>query len=111
MGIDPDYHFCVHYHHDRHDNQNAQVKEEEVVGHPRSFALFDSPARVPRADRFARSFDGCDEDNDDDMGGDNSCIKMVTEIQHDDVSFQKKITFNQGSTDGEKTRNRYETYI
>ena len=30
-----------------------QVKEEEVVGHPRSFALFDSPARVPRADRFS----------------------------------------------------------
>ena len=32
-------------------NTTNQVKEEEVVGHPRSFALFDSPARVPRADR------------------------------------------------------------
>ncbi len=52
MGIDPDYHYRDHYFHDHHDDQNDQVKEEEVVGHPRSFALFDSPARVPRADRF-----------------------------------------------------------
>ena len=34
-----------------------KVKEEEVVGHSRSFALFDSPARVPRADRFPHRYE------------------------------------------------------
>ena len=55
-----------------------------MVGHPRSFALFDSPARVPRADRFDDIDDDSDDDVDSDVNGDNS------DHDHSDTAWQRR---------------------